>query len=86
MEWNKERTQKSQHQTLSIHTPYITLGQLLKRVGVIDTGGAAKQYLVDNEVLVNGEREVRRGRKLFPGDTVAAGSRQWLITRENTRE
>lgn len=86
MEWNKEWTREGEYQTLSIHTPYITLGQLLKRTGVIDTGGAAKPYLADNEVLVNGVREVRRGRKVVPGDTVTAGSRHWLITRVDNRE
>lgn len=52
-------------------TPYITLGQLLKRMGVIDSGGQAKGFLQEEDVRVNGERESRRGRKLKDGDTIA---------------
>jgi S4 domain protein YaaA len=53
-----------------ISTPYITLGQLLKEEGIIPTGGAAKWYLKENQVLVNGEADTRRGRKLYPDDQV----------------
>ncbi|MDR3240698.1 MAG: S4 domain-containing protein YaaA [Lactobacillaceae bacterium] len=56
---------------LSITTPYITLGQLLKETSTIATGGQAKWYLRENEVLVNQEPDDRRGRKLYPGDIVA---------------
>jgi len=56
---------------VSITTPYITLGQLLKETSTIGTGGQAKWYLRENEVLVNQEIDMRRGRKLYPGDVVA---------------
>lgn len=55
---------------LKISTPYITLGQLLKEAGVIDTGGMAKWYLSEYEVIVNGEPENRRGKKLRAGDEI----------------
>lgn len=55
---------------VTIHTEYITLGQLLKFSDVIFEGGDAKAYLAENEVLVNGEYENRRGRKIHPGDLV----------------
>lgn len=51
-----------------ISTAYITLGQVLKEAGVIDTGGMAKWYLAEHIVHVNGEEENRRGKKLVPGD------------------
>ena len=44
---------------------FITLGQLLKIEGIIYTGGEAKAYLLENTVLVENERETRRGRKLY---------------------
>lgn len=69
-------------ETLQITTAYITLGQFLKRVGVIETGGAAKWYLAEHEVWVNGENEDRRGRKLYDKDTVAgADFGSFLVTR-----
>lgn len=57
-------------QSLTIQTEYITLGQLLKQVGLIDTGGMAKPFLKEHLVYVNGEREERRGRKLYDGDKI----------------
>jgi ribosome-associated protein len=51
----------------------IRLGQLLKVAGVIDSGAEVKAFLAEQEVLVNGEREDRRGRQLHPGDVVTIG-------------
>ncbi|MFC6260925.1 S4 domain-containing protein YaaA [Levilactobacillus fujinensis] len=53
-----------------IDTPYITLGQMLKEESVISTGGQAKWFLRENTVKVNDEPDDRRGRKLYPDDTV----------------
>ncbi|WP_309691208.1 RNA-binding S4 domain-containing protein [Armatimonas sp.] len=49
---------------------FITLGQLLKVLGIAMTGGEAKLQLEEGEFQVNAEPETRRGRKLRPGDTV----------------
>ena len=51
----------------------ITLGQFLKNEGVIGTGGQAKWFLQDEEVLINGERETRRGKKLHHDDVLDLG-------------
>ena len=48
----------------------IRLGQLLKLAGLLQGGGEAKSFLSANEVLVNGERETRRGRQVVIGDRV----------------
>jgi ribosome-associated protein len=56
--------------TVIVREAYITLGQLLKGEDVVDSGGAAKAYLAETSVQVNGEPESRRGRKLRPGDVV----------------
>ena len=47
---------------VSLSTPYITLGQLLKYASVVDEGSEAKRLIVAGEVKVNGETETRRGR------------------------
>lgn len=44
---------------------YITLGQFLKEINVISSGGMAKWFLQENVVYVDGEVENRRGRKLY---------------------
>lgn len=55
---------------IAISTPYITLGQFLKLADCISTGGHAKFFLQETEVLINGEPDNRRGRKLVPQDVV----------------
>ncbi|CCW35284.1 S4 domain protein YaaA [Chthonomonas calidirosea] len=60
---------------------YITLGQLLKLIGAIPTGGAVRAFLTTTTVYVNGEPENRRGRKLYPGDTVTFDGRSYQITK-----
>ena len=48
----------------------ITLGQFLKTDGIIESGGQAKWFLQDYDVLLNGERETRRGKKLADQDRI----------------
>lgn len=55
---------------VAIRTEYITLGQFLKLAECIPTGGAAKPFLMEKNVRVNGEPERRRGRKLRSGDRI----------------
>ena len=59
--------------------PFITLGILLKITGIIDTGGQAKYFLAGNKVLVNGEEDNRRGRKLYHGDVVEVLNHSFII-------
>ncbi|MFF2483603.1 S4 domain-containing protein YaaA [Paenibacillus sp. NPDC058071] len=55
---------------VAIRDEFITLGQFLKLADCISTGGHAKFFLQENEVLINGEADNRRGRKLYAGDRV----------------
>ncbi|MGN1401138.1 MAG: S4 domain-containing protein YaaA [Bacillus sp. (in: firmicutes)] len=65
---------------ISISTEYITLGQFLKVADIIDSGGMAKWFLSEHEVFINGDFDVRRGRKLRDGDTIdIPGFGQFLI-------
>ncbi|MDX1933739.1 MAG: S4 domain-containing protein YaaA [Capsulimonadales bacterium] len=57
-------------ETFELREEFITLGQLLKFLGQIQTGGEARTFLAEIRVRVNGEREARRGRKLYAGDVV----------------
>ena len=71
---------EKENRVIKITTDYITLGQLLKLASIIQNGGQAKGYLAENEVLVNGEPDQRRGRKLRPGDTIlTSGIRVSLV-------
>ncbi len=64
---------------IKIHTEYITLQQVLKKLNIISSGGAAKYYLSENPVLVNDELEQRRGRKLFPNDVLVVNNKRYVI-------
>jgi ribosome-associated protein len=57
----------------------IRLDQLLKVSGLAQTGGHAKIAIQNGEVLVNGEIETRRRRKLFPGDKIEYGGEVVVI-------
>ena len=48
----------------------IKLDQFLKWQGIAQTGGEAKIIIKQGMVEVNGESELRRGRKLVTGDRV----------------
>ena len=61
-------------------SPGTTLGQALKIWGLVGTGGEAKVLIQFGEVLVNGEVETRRGRRLQPGDVVEVGDEQMVVS------
>ena len=64
---------------IKIKTEYITLQQLLKMEDFISSGGEAKYYLMDNFVLINGDEENRRGRKIYPNDIVIIEEQEFKI-------
>lgn len=53
---------------LRLKDEYIKLGQALKAAGLADSGAEAKEFIKEGLVKVNGEVDLRRGRKLYPGD------------------
>ena len=55
---------------IPIKTEYIRLDALLKYAGTAETGGEAKQQILQGGVSVNGQVCLQRGRKLRPGDAV----------------
>ena len=50
---------------------FIKLGQALKAVGFVEDGVEAKIEIQSGNVLVNGEPDLRRGRKLYENDIVS---------------
>ena len=59
--------------------PPIRLDQFLKWQALVSTGGEAKQRIQGGEVRVNGFQEIRRGRKLRPGDRVELAGRLEVV-------
>lgn len=60
---------------------FIKLGQALKKAGLVSSGVEAKEVILGGEVQVNGEEELRRGRKLYDGDTVSYNGEEIKIVR-----
>lgn len=68
---------------ISIDTDYIKLDSFLKLANLVMSGGEAKIVIQEGQVSVNGAIENRRGRKLYPGDTIAlTGCSAFVIGRE----
>ncbi|MCK5759331.1 MAG: RNA-binding S4 domain-containing protein [Clostridiales bacterium] len=64
---------------IKIKTEYIKLDQFLKFTGVVSNGGEAKILINDGLAKVNGETELRRGRKLRLNDVVEFGGNEFVI-------
>ena len=62
-----------------IKDDFIKLGQALKLSGVAGSGVDAKYLIEDGLVAVNGETELRRGRKLYKGDSFSFEEREFEI-------
>ena len=55
---------------IKLKSEFIKLGQALKAAGLVENGVDAKFVIQDGLVKVNGDVELRRGRKLYGGEIV----------------
>lgn len=55
---------------IKIKDEFIKLGQALKLAGIVEDGVEAKYAIQDGLVKVNGEVDLRRGRKIYEGDII----------------
>lgn len=58
---------------------YITLTQFLKDRDFVYSGGMVKSFLEENEVYLNGLKEVRRGKKIYPQDKLIINKKEFLF-------
>jgi ribosome-associated protein len=65
--------------TFKINGRYIELLALLKALGIAQTGGHAKMIVDDEEVIRNGEIELRRRAKCVKGDIISVGENKILL-------
>lgn len=65
---------------------FIKLDQFLKWQGIVQTGGEAKIRIKAGEVIVNGEIETRRGKKLRTGDRVSLGGNTYEVKLDSSTE
>ena len=55
----------------------IRLGQFLKLADIVQDGLEAKALILEGEVSVNGEIELRRGKQLSRNDVIALGTNRY---------
>ncbi len=67
---------------VGIKDDFIKLGQLLKLADMVSSGVEAKQVITDGQVLVNGEVEIRRGKKIYPQDVVKFNGEEITVIEE----
>ena len=66
-------------EVINLREEYIKLGQALKAAGFVEDGVEAKIEITSGNVLVNGEVDTRRGKKLYDGDVVTFNGKQIQI-------
>ena len=59
--------------------PIIQLDQFMKLQGMVNTGGQAKIVIQSGQVLLNGQVETRRKKKLKAGDAVTFNGETVLV-------
>lgn len=64
---------------VKINSEFIKLDSFMKWTGIVSIGAEAKMYILDGEVLVNGEVENRRGRKLYKGDIISFNNQEYKV-------
>ncbi len=64
---------------MKINGDHIKLDSFLKAVEAVCSGGEAKILILEGEARVNDETELRRGRKLRPGDKVEFAGNSYLV-------
>ena len=70
MKNNKYNIKDKKMNEITIRDEFIKLGQLLKLAGLVGSGVDAKIVINEGEVLVNGNVELQRGKKIYKGDVV----------------
>lgn len=68
---------------ISIRDGFIKLGQALKLADLVSDGVEAKFVIQEGLVQVNGEVDIRRGRKLYPGDVFSYDGKEVTVTGKN---
>ncbi|MFT7299683.1 MAG: ribosome-associated protein [Porticoccus sp.] len=66
---------------VEITTEPVELYKILKFEGLVENGGEAKAVIDSGHVLVNGEVEIRKRKKIISGDIIKFGDETFRIQR-----
>jgi ribosome-associated protein len=64
---------KMQKVSFELNGEFVELNQLLKLVGLCDSGGAGKMMVASGAVKVDGKQELRKTAKIRAGQQVSVG-------------
>ncbi|MGM9997836.1 MAG: RNA-binding S4 domain-containing protein [Candidatus Bruticola sp.] len=64
----------------SVGSERIRLGQFLKLVGIVGTGGEGKLLIQQGCIIVDGQPCLQRGRHLNPSDIVEVNGRKYRVS------
>ena len=62
-----------------ISTEFIKLDQFLKWINAVESGVEAKFLITEGMVKVNGEVDLRRGKKLYENDVVEIEGKEYKV-------
>jgi ribosome-associated protein len=70
---------------VTITTEFIKLDQFLKWVGIAENGAHSKEIILEGIVKVNGEVELRRGRKVRAGDQIDIKGETFIVEQKEEK-
>ncbi|WP_373991018.1 RNA-binding S4 domain-containing protein [Duganella sp. BuS-21] len=65
--------------SFELNGEFVELNQLLKLVGLCDSGGAGKMIVASGEVKVDGKKELRKTAKIRAGQQVSLGDVRIMV-------
>jgi len=68
----------------TLNGEFVELNQLLKLVGLCDSGGAGKQMVASGDVSVDGQQELRKTAKIRAGQVVTCGDARIAVLAESS--
>lgn len=64
---------------IEIDTDFIKLSQFIKYIDLVNSGGEAKIFLLENDVYINSVLVEQKGKKIYKGDIVKILDKEYLI-------
>jgi ribosome-associated protein len=71
-------------QNIKIDSSMIQLNQLLKWIGLLETGGQTVFLLEEGKILLNGIPVHEKRKKIYPGDIVTIDGTEFLIAQTDS--
>ncbi|MGY5139122.1 RNA-binding S4 domain-containing protein [Mycoplasmopsis gallinarum] len=68
--------------TIFLSKDQITLGQFLKKINVIDTGGQAKFFIETNNIKINNKKPIGRSTKIKPDDIIWINDSIYVVKKQ----